>query len=244
MISKVRNFQGFALAGLSALALVIFAWPFLPFGLSANQGSWLSLAAIAVILLLTLGLLDGDLKGPKQIALLASLAGLGAAVRIATGGTGGLELVFLTVILGGRAFGPRFGFLLGVATIAVSSLFFGGFGPWTAYQMFATAWVGAGAGMLFGKGHKFENLLLAGYGAISAYAFGLLLNLWFWPVAVASSSLSYVPGAALEENLSSFLLFSLASSTLTWDTVRAVSLALVLILVATPALRALRRARI
>lgn len=244
MNATVRNFQGLALAGLSALALVVFAWPFLPFSLSATQGSWLSLAAIALILLLTLSLLDGDLKGPKQIALLASLAGLGAAVRIATGGTGGLELVFLTVILGGRAFGPRFGFLLGVATIAVSSLFFGGFGPWTGYQMFATAWVGAGAGMLFGKGHRFENLLLAGYGAISAYVFGLLLNLWFWPVAVASSSLSYLPGAAALENLSSFLLFSLASSTLTWDTVRAVSLAVVLVLVATPALKALRRAKL
>lgn len=244
MNATARNFQGLALAGLSALALVVFAWPFLPVSLSATQGSWLSLAAIALILLLTLSLLDGDLKGPKQIALLASLAGLGAAVRIATGGTGGLELVFLTVILGGRAFGPRFGFLLGVATIAVSSLFFGGFGPWTGYQMFATAWVGAGAGMLFGKGHRFENLLLAGYGAISAYVFGLLLNLWFWPVAVASSSLSYLPGAAALENLSSFLLFSLASSTLTWDTVRAVSLAVVLVLVATPALKALRRAKL
>lgn len=244
MNATARNFQGLALAGLSALALVVFAWPFLPFSLSATQGSWLSLAAIALILLLTLSLLDGDLKGPKQIALLASLAGLGAAVRIATGGTGGLELVFLTVILGGRAFGPRFGFLLGVATIAVSSLFFGGFGPWTGYQMFATAWVGAGAGMLFGKGHRFENLLLAGYGAISAYVFGLLLNLWFWPVAVASSSLSYLPGAAALENFSSFLLFSLASSTLTWDTVRAVSLAVVLVLVATPALKALRRAKL
>jgi hypothetical protein len=244
MTAKLKNFQGLALAGLSVLALIVFAWPFLPIGLSASQGGWLSLSAIAVILLLTLSLLDGDLKGPKQIALLASLAGLGAAVRIATGGTGGLELVFLTVILGGRAFGPRFGFLLGVATIAVSSLFFGGFGPWTAYQMFATAWVGAGAAMLFGKGHRFENLLLAGYGAVSAYVFGLLLNLWFWPVAVASASLSYVPGAAALENLSSFALFSLASSTLTWDTVRALSIAVVLVAVATPALKALRRAKL
>lgn len=244
MKTAVKRFQGLALTGLSGLALIVFGWPFLPLGLSVNQGTWLSLAAVVLILLLTLSLLDGDLRGPKQIALLASLAGLGAAVRIATGGTGGLELVFLTVILGGRAFGPRFGFLLGAATIAVSSLFFGGFGPWTAYQMFATAWVGAGAGMLFGKGHRFENLWLAGYGIISAYVFGLLLNLWFWPVAVASSSLSYVPGAAALENLSSFLLFSLASSTLTWDTVRAVSLAVVLVLIATPALKALRRAKI
>lgn len=236
--------QSLLLSALSIAALVIFAWPFLPFGLNAELASWLAMASIAVILVLTLMLLDGDLVGPKQIALIAVLASVGASIRIATGGTGGIELVFLTVILAGRAFGPRFGFLLGVATIAISSLFFGGFGPWTAFQMFATGWVGAGAGLLFGRGKRFENLLLAGYGALSAYLFGLLLNLWFWPVAVTGASLSYDPGAPALENLLSFLLFSLASSTLTWDTVRAISLAVVLILISKPALRALSRAKL
>ena len=239
-----KTLQPIALSALSLFALAIFAWPFLPFALSADIASWLALAAIGVVLVLTLMLLDGELIGPKQVALIAVLAAVGASVRIATGGTGGIELVFLTVILGGRAFGPRFGFLLGVVTIAISSLFFGGFGPWTAYQMFATAWVGAGAGMLFGKGRRFENVLLAGYGVISAYVFGLLLNLWFWPVAITGASLSYSEGAPALENLSSFLLFSLASSTLTWDTVRAVSVGLVLLLVARPALRALARAKL
>jgi energy-coupling factor transport system substrate-specific component len=241
MIAKL---QPILLSALSLVALGIFAWPFLPFDLEAVSASWLALAAIAVILVLTLLLLDGDLVGPKQIALIAILAAVGSSVRIATGGTGGIELVFLTVILGGRAFGPRFGFLLGVATIAVSSLFFGGFGPWTAYQMFATGWVGAGAGMLFGKGHRLENVLLAGYGVVAAYLFGLLLNLWFWPVAITGASLSYAPEATGLENLSSFLLFSLASSTLTWDTVRAISLAAVLLIATKPALRALARAKI
>ena len=236
--------QSVGLVGLSVAALAIFAWPFLPFGLNPELASWLSIAVIAVVLVLTLMLLDGDLVGPKQIALIAVLAAVGASIRIATGGTGGIELVFLTVILAGRAFGPRFGFLLGVATIAISSLFFGGIGPWTAFQMFATGWVGAGAGLLFGRGHRFENLLLAGYGVVSAYVFGLLLNLWFWPVAVTGASLSYEPSAGALENLSSFLLFSLASSTLTWDTVRAISLAVVLVLVAKPALRALSRAKL
>ncbi|MDP5026538.1 MAG: ECF transporter S component, partial [Aquiluna sp.] len=123
--------QSVGLVGLSVAALAIFAWPFLPFGLNPELASWLSIAAIAVALVLTLMLLDGDLVGPKQIALIAVLAAVGASIRIATGGTGGIELVFLTVILAGRAFGPRFGFLLGVATIAISSLFFGGIGPWT-----------------------------------------------------------------------------------------------------------------
>lgn len=241
----IRNLQSWSLAALSASALVVFSWPFLPFALDPGLAGWLSVAAIFVILILALSVLDGDLVGPKQVATLAALAGLGSAVRIATGGTGGLELVFLTVILGGRAFGPRFGFLLGVATIAVSSLFFGGFGPWTGYQMFATAWVGAGAGLLFGRGSRFENLVLAGYGFLVSYLFGLLLNLWFWPLAtLGPSSLSYQPEASVFENLSSFMFFSLASSTLTWDTVRAVSLAIVLALFAKPALRALRRAKL
>ena len=240
----IQRLQPWALSILSLAALAIFAWPLLPLDLSSQAASWLSIVAIAAVLVLTLMLLDGDLLGPKQIALIAILAAVGASVRIATGGTGGIELVFLAVILAGRAFGPRFGFLLGVATIAVSSLFFGGFGPWTAYQMFATGWVGAGAGLLFGKGRRFENVLLALYGVISAYLFGLLLNLWFWPVAITGASLSYVAGAPGLENLTSFLLFSLASSTLTWDTVRAVTVGLGLLLLAKPALRALERAKL
>ena len=240
----IQRFQPWALSILSLAALAVFAWPLLPLDLSTHAASWLSIVAIAVVLLLTLMLLDGDLIGPKQIALIAILAAVGASVRIATGGTGGIELVFLTVILAGRAFGPKFGFLLGVATIAVSSLFFGGFGPWTAYQMFATGWVGAGAGLLFGKSRRFENVLLALYGVISAYVFGLLLNLWFWPVAITGASLAFDPGAPGLENLASFLLFSLASSTLTWDTVRAVSVGFGLLLLAKPALRALERAKL
>jgi hypothetical protein len=240
----IQKLQPWALSVLSFAALVIFAWPVLPIDLSAQAGSWLSIVAIGLILILTLMLLDGDLVGPKQIALIAVLAAVGASVRVATGGTGGIELVFLTVILAGRAFGPKFGFLLGVTTIAVSSLFFGGFGPWTAYQMFATGWVGAGAGLLFERTRRFESLLLAFYGVISAYLFGLLLNLWFWPVAITGASVSYESGAPGFENLVSFLLFSLASSTLTWDTVRAVSVGVGLLVLARPALRALERAKL
>ena len=236
--------QGVLLSVLSLAALAVFAWPLLGLDLQTSSTQWLSLAAIVVILLISLSLLDGELKGPKQVAFLAVLATLGSAVRVATGGTGGIELVFLTVILGGRAFGPRFGFLLGIATIGVSSLFFGGFGPWTGYQMFATAWVGAGAGLLFAKGRKFENLLLAAYGALASYVFGLLLNLWFWPQAVTSSSLSYQAGASVTDNLVSFLSFSLISSTLTWDTIRAISVAVALLVFAKPALRTLSRVKL
>jgi uncharacterized protein (UPF0548 family) len=45
----------------------------------------------------------------------------------------------------------------------------------------------------------------------------------------------------LGENLASFLLYSLATSTLTWDTVRAITTVVTLVLVGGAALRALRR---
>ena len=81
-----------------------------------------------------------------MLALLGTLAAIGAAVRIAGTGVGGVEAVFILLILAGRAYGARFGMLLGMATIALSTLVTGTFGPWTPFQMFACAWVGAAGG--------------------------------------------------------------------------------------------------
>jgi energy-coupling factor transport system substrate-specific component len=84
--------------------------------------------------------------------------------------------------------------------------------------------------------------MLATYGAVSAYVFGFLLNLSFWPFAVdPSSAISYLPGAALAINVQRYLVFD-ATTSLGWDTGRAVT-NFVLILVVGPALLAtLRRA--
>ena len=191
--------------------------------------------------------LDRGFIGPKQLATLGGLAALASATRIATAGVAGFELVFLFVILGGFAYGPKFGFLLGALTIILSSIFFGGFGPWTAFQLFAVGWVGLGAGLLgrISSAKKLRLLMLAGYAGLSSYVFGLVMNLWFWPFATGpDSSISYRADAELSENLASFALYSLASSTLTWDTVRAVSLVLAILLVGKPVLAVLARAKL
>lgn len=240
----ILRLQSPLLVLISGCALVIFTWPLLGLPLEPGMASWIGFFGVLGLIAISALILDGELRGPKQLAMVAVLAALGVGVRVATGGIGGIELVFLTVILGGRAFGAKFGFLLGVATIALSSLFFGGFGPWTGYQMFATAWVAAGAGLLRVKAARFENLILALYGVLSSYAFGLLMNLWFWPVATLSSSLSYDPNAVFVDNLVSFFGFSLLSSTLGWDTVRAITLGFALLVFAKPALRALRRVKL
>jgi energy-coupling factor transport system substrate-specific component len=231
---------------ISFAGLLAFTWPIWTSmsGVSAELGGVLSVMAAVGLALAALFVFDGELLGPKQLAMLSLLAALGASLRVATGGTGGFELVFVAVILGGSVFGIRFGFLLGLLTIALSSLFFGGFGPWTAYQMFATAWVGAGAGWV-GKRFPASNLALACYAVVSSYLFGLAMNLWFWPFATGpQSSISFDAAAGVTQNLASFLSYSLVSSTLTWDTVRAVSVALVIAVFGTALRRTLERAKI
>lgn len=250
-----RNKQILSLLFVSIIAGAAFAWPlFTPALPSASQAA---VPAILVILLPVLIVLagfglEGVISGPKQLALLATLASLAAATRIATGGVGGFELIFVMVILGGRAFGSRFGFLLGALSIASSSLFFGGIGPWTAFQMFAVGWVGAGAGLLgkrvrdhSSRSRRREALALALYAFFASYIFGLVMNLWFWPFAIGpTSSISYDPAAGFIENLGSFLFYSLASSTLTWDSVRAITTAVAILLIGQPTLSILRRAKL
>jgi hypothetical protein len=190
------------------------------------------------------GTLDGTVRSAHMLALLGTLAAIGAAVRIAGTGVGGVEAVFILLILAGRAYGARFGMLLGMATIALSTVITGTFGPWTPFQMFACAWVGAVAGLLPRLSGAREIALLCVYGVIASYVFGLLMNLWFWPFAVGyGTGISYDATAPLEVNLSSFLLYSLVTSTLSWDTLRAITTVVGLIVVGRPILAALRRAK-
>ena len=65
--------------------------------------------------------------------------------------------------------------------------------------------------------------MLAAYGAVAAYAYGALMNMWFWPFATGNGTgLSYLPGASIVTNLHRFALFDAATS-LGWDTGRAIT---------------------
>lgn len=244
------------LGGGSVLAAAAFAWPFFVSAVPADARVMVPVVAFALIpaLIVALALtLDSEMYTAKTVALLGVLSAVGAAVRIAGAGVGGVEAVFVLLILAGRVYGARFGFLLGLLTIAVSSLLWGGFGPWTPFQMFACGWVGAGAGLLprwrtiaspRWRRHV-EIALLAGYGVVASYLFGLMMNLWFWPFAVGSGTdISYTAGAGAGHNLASFALYSLVTSTLTWDTVRAITTVVGVVMVGPAVLAALRRARL
>ncbi|MFJ5695615.1 ATP-binding cassette domain-containing protein [Arthrobacter sp. NPDC093125] len=236
------------LAVANLLALGAFCWPLLAAAFPEDAAAAVPYAAMAIAPLAVIAIvvsLDGSVRSAHTLALLGVLAAVGSAVRVASTGVGGVEAVFILLILAGRAFGARFGLLLGAATIAVSSALWSGIGPWSPFQIFACAWVGAGAGLLPRRVRgKAELWMLCGYGVVASYVFGLLTNLWFWPFAVgAGTGISYVPGAPLGTNLSSFLLYSLLTSTAGWDTLRAVTTIIGITVVGRAILAALRRVK-
>jgi len=240
------------LVGVSVLAAALFAWPLLAgvVGIATNPAVAGAMVGVPLLVVLASLVAEGSVRSTTLLAVVGVLVALGATARIVSLGFAGVELVFIVMILAGRALGARLGFVIGVLSVALSSVVFGGFGPWTAFQMFAVGWVAAGAGLLPSapnpatpRSRNYEVVLLATYGAVASYVFGLLMNLWFWPVAVGvGTTLSYSPGASLSENIVSFLVFSLATSTLTWDTVRALVTVMGVAVVGKPALMALRRA--
>ena len=89
-----------------------------------------------------------------------------------------------------------------------------------------------------------EIAMLAAYGVVAAYAFGLLLNLSSWPfrLGVPDTGLSFVPGDPLLENLHRFLVYTLITSTCGWDTGRAITNAVAIVVLGPAVLATLRRA--
>lgn len=231
---------------MSVVGVAAFAWPLLvdP-GAGLAHGTDAPLL-FAMLLPLLLGVVlaevgEGGLD-VKAVAMLGVLSAVGAALRPLGAGTAGLETVFFLLVMAGRVFGAGFGFVLGATTLAASALVTGGVGPWLPFQMLGAAWVGLGAGLLPRARGRAELGLLATYGGLSAIAYGVLLNLTFWPFSVgAGTQLSFVPGADLLTNVHSFLLFSAATS-LGWDLGRALTNVLLILLTGRAVLGALRRA--
>jgi energy-coupling factor transport system substrate-specific component len=233
------------LALASFAGAIAFAWPLLlPPSANVGHGSDAPLVFLLLLPILVVVVLAGIAGGgidSKALAMLGVLSAIGAALRPLGAGTAGIETTFFLLILAGRVFGPGFGFVLGSTTLFASALITGGVGPWLPFQMLAASWVGLGAGLLPPMRGRAEVLLLAAYTGFAAMAFGLLMNLWFWPFVLGDgSSISYVPGAPLVENLTRLLLYSLATS-MGWDVMRAVTNVVLILLLGPAVLAVLRR---
>jgi energy-coupling factor transport system substrate-specific component len=242
---RVRPRSTAAIAMASFLGFVAFLWPFVvaPGTFSSTETPPLMFGALLALVLAVVfaEIADGGIDA-KALAMLGVLSAINAALRPLGAGTAGIETVFFILVLAGRVYGAGFGFALGCTSLFASALLTGGVGPWMPYQMFGCAWVGMFAGLLPPVRGKLEIAMLAAYGALAGYFFGFMLNLSFWPFSLdPSSSIAYQPGLSFVEQWHRYLLFD-ATTSLGWDTGRAVTNIVAIVIAGPAALAAFRRA--
>ncbi len=229
----------------TAIGLVCFLWPFVlaPGHFASTYAPPLMFGLLLVLVLAVVfaELAEGGIDS-KAIAMLGVLSAVNAGLRPLGAGTAGIETVFFILVFAGRVFGPGFGFALGCTSLFASAIITGGVGPWMPYQMFGCAWIGLFAGLLPPCRGKTEIAMLAVYGVLAGYFFGFMLNLQFWPFSVdPGSSISYLPGASFAVQWHRYLLFD-ATTSLGWDTGRAVTDVICIVLLGPGMLPTLRRA--
>ena len=241
-----------AVLGLASLAgLMMLCWPLLVHVGDHDRVDppFLFLGLLPVVIAVVLAEISEGGMDPRVLAVLGVLSAINAILRGISPGTAGVELVLFLLILAGRVFGPGFGFVLGCTSLFASALMTAGVGPWLPFQMLVSAWVGMGAGLLPRRiTGRAEIAMLVAYGIVSAYAFGLLMNLSGWPFLLGvevpghGSSLSFVAGAPVVDNLHRFAVYTLLTSTGSWDTGRAITNAVAIAVLGPAVLTTLRRA--
>ncbi len=235
----------------SVAGLMMLGWPLLldvPDSVRVDP-PFIFLALLPLVIVLVLAEFSEGGMDARVLAILGVLSAVNAILRALGAGTAGIELVFFLLILAGRVFGPGFGFTLGCTSLFASALMTGGVGPWLPFQMLISAWIGMGAGLLPRRfTGRAEIAVLVVYGVVAAYLFGIFMNLSSWPFTLGialpghEGALSFVAGAPLLENLHRFGLYTLLTSTGSWDTGRAITTAVALIVLGPAILTTLRRA--
>jgi energy-coupling factor transport system substrate-specific component len=232
----------------TVFGVAAFAWPLLihqasdPNAAHSADAPWIFVGLIPLLLAILVAELSEGAIDAKAVALLGILAACFAALRVPSPGINGFEPEWFILILAARVFGRGFGFVLGAVAFFASALVTGGVGPWLPFQMLAAGWVGFGAGCLPSLRGLPERVMLAAYGAVSALAYGLIINFWFWPfVGGSTTTYSFVPGLGTMANLHRYLLFDLTTS-MGFDLTRAATCAVLILVLGRPVLAALRRA--
>ena len=235
----------------SIAGLMMLCWPLL---LNAEPGQrveppFIFLALLPLVMVVVLAEMGEGGMDSRVLAVLGVLSAINAVMRSLGAGTAGIEMVFFLLVLGGRVFGAGFGFALGCTSLFASALLTAGVGPWLPFQMICSAWVGMGAGFLPRRvGGRAEIAMLAAYAVVASYLYGLLMNLSYWPFALGivvpghEGSLAYVAGAPVLENAHRFGVYTLLTSTGGWDTGRAITTAIAIVVLGPAILTTLRRA--
>lgn len=241
------------LALVSAIGVAAFLYPF--FRPQAREGASLNAMAHAqdapllfvILIILSLGAVMGNMVGSglnaKMIAVLGVLTAINAVLRVIPGPLG-FSAMFILPILTGYCYGATFGYLLGALSLAVSALIGAGIGPWLPYQMFTIGWVGLTSAGLPNLSHhpKLEVVALCAWGLFWGLAFGVVMNVWFWPFIFdqTQAGMYWQPGAGPLETLKRYAVFYAVTS-LWWDMGRAGGNIILIALFGRPILKLLRR---
>ena len=228
------------------MCLLVFGWPLIltpGAALTTNELAPMLLVLVVPLLLAVVAAeITGDQADVKALALLGVMSAVVAAVRPLGAGTAGIETVFLPIILSGRAFGPGFGFVLGNTGLFASALITAGVGPWLPYQMLAAGMLGLLSGLLPQVRGWLEVVMLMVFASLLSFLYGWMMDFSFWPFNVGlGSQISYDPALGAKENLHRFVLFNAATS-MGWNAGRAITTAVLLLILGKPLLRILRRA--
>jgi energy-coupling factor transport system substrate-specific component len=237
------------LLGVTAAGLALFVAPLL-LGSRFPQPVLLFSALVAVSAVVAVAVaLQTHRLSTRLLAILAALVAIDATLRLVIViGLLGFSPIFFLVIAGGFVMGPSFGFAGGALTLLLSAVLTAGLGPWLPYQMLAAGWVGMGAGYvgrISGRQASPKTIaVLSLYGCAAGFAYGILLDLWEWPLLVAagSSPLGWASGIGLLPLLRRFGGFYLATS-LVYDSFRAIGNLLLIAVFGTAVIAALERFR-
>ena len=165
-----------AILGIGIACFITPAVPSCPLNAVMN---WAILATVVVVLGIAAFLFQFEAAAisSKEIALVAMLGAVSAVLRVPFAALPGVQPCTYLVACSGYVFGPVAGFMVGAVTALVSNFFLGQ-GPWTLYQMLAWGLVGVSAAYL--RRFKLNTLWLVICGVVWGYAFGWLVNTWFW----------------------------------------------------------------
>jgi len=197
-----------------------------------------ALAVTAVMVEVRAGTMAGT--DVALLGVLSAMAGLLRLLDLPGGGSG----IFFLVLLGAAAFGPRFGFLLGLFAMALSAVVTGGIGPWLPFQMLVLAWLAAVLGALGRVTRRLrarvEVAILAAASWLAGFVYGAVINLWSWPLTPGDGPLQWRPGLGFGGTLDHYWAFYVTTS-LAWDAAGATANLVAVAVLGGPVLATLRR---
>jgi energy-coupling factor transport system substrate-specific component len=235
------------LAIASIVGVAAFTWPLFAHAhgsenlAHSGDAPWIFVVLVPLLVAILLAEMASGGLDAKAIAVMGVLVACGAALRAPAVGVTGFTGVLFLLIPGGRVFGRAFGFVQGALTMFASALLTAGVGPWLPFEMLSAAWIGFFAGCLPPARGRREIGMLALYGAAAGFAYGIVMDMWFWPFATTGTNLQFVAGAPVVENLRRFWTFHVTTA-LGFDIPRALGNALLILVAGPPVLAALRRA--